>query len=162
MVRVYAIDKAKQEQFRSRLDYKYRLIYEIGVATGLRVTDIVGMKKKILLTREPTIRERKTNKSNRIYIPKKLRAELMQYSAGHKEYIFESNSSKEGHVTRQAVWKHFKKVAKSLEIDVNVGTHTMRKTKVRNLAEKGKSYTYIKNKLNHSNLSETLLYMLKP
>lgn len=162
-MRVYAIDKEnKREEFEKRLDYKYRLIYRVGVATGLRVSDIITLEKKALEIREPTIREQKTGKSKRIYIPKKLRAELKSYSQGNEKYIFQSDISETGHITRQAVWKHFKKVAKEVGIKINVGTHTMRKAKVYNLMKKGKDYTYIKNKLNHSNLADTLLYMLKP
>lgn len=161
-MRVYGIDnKLEREQFKARLNYNFRLIYELGTATGLRVTDIVEMKKTALKIKEPTIKERKTGKSKRIYIPKKLRDQLIEYSKKNKEYIFESHSQT-GHITRQAVWKHFKSKAKEIGIEINIGTHTMRKNKVYNLMEKGKDYKYIKNKLNHDNLADTLLYMLKP
>jgi site-specific recombinase XerD len=116
----------------------------------------------MLSIKEPTIKEMKTGKSKRIYIPKKLRAELLQFSRYHKKYIFESNTSNCGHITRQAVWKHFKKVANLIGLETNIGTHTMRKNKVLSLMQKGKDYKYIKSKLNHDNLGDTLLYMLRP
>lgn len=163
-MRVYGIDtteeSAKVEYFEKLLNYNYRLIYKLGCCTGLRITDIVNMKITVLEKKEPTIREQKTGKSKRIYIPKKLKAELIRYSKGNKEYIFESKSSKSGHITRQAVWKHFKKAAKRAEIELNVGTHTMRKNHVQKLVKKGKKYKYIQNKLNHNNLADTLLYMM--
>lgn len=162
-MRVYAIDEKKaREQFEKRLNYNFRLIYEVGCATGLRITDVLCLKKEILNKKEPTIREKKTGKSKRIYIPKKLRADLRAFSEHNDIYIFESKTSKTGHITRQAVWKHFKKVARDIGIEINIGTHTMRKNKVYSLMEKGKDYKYIKNELNHTCLADTLLYMMKP
>ena len=162
-MRVYAIDKKNErETFQKRLNYNFRLIYQVGCATGLRVTDILKLEKAILEKKEPTIREQKTGKSKRIYIPKKLRNELIEFSKNNERYIFESKASKTGHITRQAVWKHYKKVAEDMNIKINIGTHTMRKNKVYQLMEKGKNMKYIKNELNHSNLSDTLLYMMNP
>ena len=159
-MRVYSIDKAKENQFIKRLNYNYKLIYQVGAATGLRVTDIVSLEKNILEKKEPTIKEQKTGKSKRIYIPAKLKKELIEYSSYNKKYIFESKSSS-GHITRQAVHKHFKKIAAEIRADENIGTHSMRKRYALKLYEKGKSLKYIQNKLNHKNLGDSLLYLIK-
>ena len=159
-MRVYNIDKETKVKFTRNLNYKYQLIFRLGNATGLRISDIVKLPKEILEKKEPTIREQKTKKSKRFYIPKKLRQELKEFSQNNKYYIFES-SAENGHITRQAVWKHFKIVAKRLNIQINIGTHTMRKNHAKDLQLSGKSYTYIKNKLNHDNLADTLLYLLE-
>ena len=160
-MRVYNIvDEEKKKYFENLLNYEYRLIYRLGCSTGLRISDIVQMEKERLELKEPTIIEQKTGKSKRIYIPKKLRDELKRHSKGNRKYIFESNSSASGHITRQAVWKQFKKCAKIAGIDENIGTHTMRKNHAQKLLKKGKGYKYIKNKLNHSSLADTLLYLI--
>lgn len=159
-MRVYALDTEKEADFKRRLNYNYRLVYEIGCATGLRVSDIVSLEKEVLNKREPVIKEQKTGKSKRIYIPVKLKTELKKYSKKNKKYIFETRS-KTGHLTRQAVHKHFKKIAEETECHENIGTHTMRKNYALKLLKKGKSLKYIKNKLNHDNLSDTLLYLMK-
>lgn len=160
-MRVYNIvDEEKKQYFVNLLNYEYRLIYRLGCSTGLRISDIVQMKKNRLDLKEPTIKEQKTGKSKRIYIPKKLRDELKRYSKANKEYIFESVTSASGHITRQAVWKQFKKCAKIAGIEENIGTHTMRKNHAQKLLKKGKGYKYIKNKLNHSSLADTLLYLI--
>ena len=69
-MRVYNIDKENKEKFCRNLDRKYQLIFRVGCSTGLRISDIVKLEKKILSIREPTIREQKTGKAKRIYIPK--------------------------------------------------------------------------------------------
>lgn len=159
-MRVYNIDELTKEKFCRNLNYKYQLIFKLGCKTGLRISDIVKLEKTVLEKRQPTVIEQKTKKSKRIYIPKKLKAELVDFCQNNTRYIFES-PAKDGHITRQAVWKHFKTVAKRLNIKINIGTHTMRKNHAQNLHLSGKSYNYIKNKLNHNNLSDTLLYLLE-
>lgn len=159
-MRVYNIDEETKVKFCRNLNYKYQLIFRLGCATGLRISDIVKLKKEILAIKQPTIVEQKTKKSKRFYIPKKLRTELIDFCQNNSVYIFESTAEK-GHITRQAVWKHFKIVAKRLNIQINIGTHTMRKNHAKHLQLSGKSYNYIKNKLNHDNLADTLLYLLE-
>ena len=141
-----------------RLQGPHNLIFEIGLTTGLRISDIVALEKDILKIKEPTIRERKTGKSKRIYINKKLKAELLEYSKNNDKYIFETNS-KSGHITRQAVHKAFKKASKEASIKKNISTHTMRKTYAIRMLRKDKGLKYVKDKLNHNAVADTLLYL---
>ena len=141
-----------------KLPEPHNLIFEIGVTTGLRVSDIVALKKDILKIKEPTIQERKTGKSKRIYINKKLKSKLIKYSEKNQNYIFETNS-KSGHITRQAVHKAIKRTTKKLGICENISTHTARKTYARKMLNKNKGLKYVKDKLNHSTIADTLLYI---
>lgn len=133
------------------------LIYDLGVTTGLRISDIVALKKDVLYVKEPTIKEQKTGKSKRFYIKKNIRTRLLKMAESSKnDYIFYSKS-KLGHVTRQAVWKAFKKAYEKTGEKDNIGTQSMRKKYARKLKEKH-SFTYIKNKLNHENIMTSILY----
>lgn len=138
----------------------YKEIWEIGNATGLRITDILNLKYKQLLTEKPTIKEQKTGKSKRIYIPKKTRTKLLKNMRNKEEYIFKSELSKTGHITRQAVFKAFKKAGEKAKTEYNIGTHTMRKNYALKM-KKNHNLKYVQNKLNHDNLTETLLYLMK-
>lgn len=156
------MDTEHEEKFINRLDTKYRLIYQIGATTGLRISDIVKLKKSILDIKEPTIKEQKTGKSKRFYLPVKLRRALAEWcSCNQSEYIFPSANANSGHISRQAVFKHFKNTANALGLMENIGTHTMRKNYALKLLKNGKQLKYIKNKLNHDNLSDTLLYLMQ-
>lgn len=148
-------------QFLRRLNYKHELICRVGLSTGLRVSDILRLTIGQVKIEKPTIKEMKTGKSKRIYIPKKLRQELISYHAhnSHNDYIFYSESSS-GHLSRQAVWKAFKRASKSLHLKENIAPHSTRKSYACKLLKKGKNYTYIKDKLNHNNITDTLLYVL--
>ena len=128
-----------------------KYIYIIGAHNGLRVSDVITLKVKHLKIQKPTIREKKTGKSKRIYIPEKTRKILVDRSEKRKDsdndYIFQSPRDKKRHISRQAVWKAFEKaesiVARNGE-KINVGTHSMRKAYAQKLLRKGKSYDDIR------------------
>jgi site-specific recombinase XerD len=148
--------------FLKYLPMKHALIFKLGISTGLRISDIVSLKKNLLFIEKPTIIEKKTKKSKRIYIKKQLREELLWYAEtfSQNEYIFYSPNSKKGHISRQAVHKMFKKWSKTLKLSGNIAPHSMRKNYASKFLSKGKSFKYIQGKLNHENTTETLIYLL--
>lgn len=148
-------------QLGKYLDEPYNLIWEIGNATGIRITDIITLKVRQLKIEKPTIREKKTGKSKRIRIPSKTRRRLLELTRGEKpeDFIFQGKNGKTGHLTRQAVFKAYKKAAIRAGTERNIGTHTMRKNYALKQFHRG-GLVYVKNKLNHDNLSETALYLL--
>lgn len=150
-----------------RGDMKY--IYIIGEHNGLRVSDVIELKVKHLKIKKPTIREKKTGKSKRIYIPEKTRRILRERAEKRKDsetdYIFQSPRNKKKHISRQAVWKAFgeaENMAAKNGIRINVGTHSMRKAYAQKLLSKGKSYDDIRKKLNHAQYADTLRYLIQP
>lgn len=147
----------------AHLPEPHKTIYELGVANGLRVGDIVKLKKSILKVQKPTIHEEKTGKSKRLYIPVKTRKKLIYLSnESQNEYIFYSAKSQEGHITRQAVFKAFKKAAKTAGVpnNVNVATHTMRKNYAYKDFCKNKNLNKLQGKMNHHDIGETALYLI--
>lgn len=147
-------------EIQNYLDAPYDMIWAIGNATGLRITDILQLRVKHLKPEKPTIHEQKTGKSKRIRIPAKTRKQLLIMTAGKNDddFIFGS-TSKTGHLTRQAVHKAYKRAAKMAHTKKNVGTHSMRKNYALRLYRHG-DLTYVQHKLNHDNAAETALYLL--
>ena len=139
----------------------YLEIWQIGCATGLRISDIITLKVSQIKTEKPTIHEQKTGKSKRIYIPRKVRAELLKKCADKSDddFVFSSKSSS-GHLTRQAVFKAFKKASKTAQTKKNIGTHSMRKNYALKQYQKEHNLKYVQTKLNHDNMAETALYLL--
>lgn len=145
----------------AELKEPYKTIYEIGVANGLRISDILKLKTKVLKVQKPTIREQKTGKSKRLYIPAKTRRKMdLMARNSPNQYIFFSTSSKTGHITRQAVYEHFKTAGKKAGIKVNIGTHTMRKNYAYKAFQKSHNIKKVQKKLNHSNTADTALYII--
>lgn len=159
-MRVFAVDKENYKDFINHLNFKNKVIYELGISTGLRISDIIRLKKHILSVKEPTIKEKKTKKSKRFYIKSDLRKDLNKIAESSlNEFIFYSAKSKSGHISRQAVWKAFKIAANKANIKINIGTQSMRKRYAKNL-NYNHSYKYIQNKLNHDNISTAMLYCM--
>lgn len=132
-------------------DYFY--IWQIGISTGLRVSDILNLRAETITTQKPYIKEIKTGKHRRIYIQKEVFEYISKKRKGlkPKEKIFP--------MTRQAVWKTFKKTANDVGITKNIGTHTMRRTFSKKYMQKNGIYK-LKKVLNHECLSDTVFYTI--
>lgn len=141
---------------------KHKLIYIIGMHNGLRISDVLNLRVKHGLQPRSWITEIKTGKHKRIYIPTRIRQDLEKLCAGRPadDYIFTSDGGK--HITRQAVWRAFKRAAAQTGQNINVGTHSMRKSYANKLLRTGKSYKEIQAKLNHEQLGDTLRYLVAP
>ena len=148
-------------KFRANLNEMHQLIFDLGMSSGLRISDIISITRDMLDIEKPTIHERKTGKPRRIYIPRKIREELIKYHEenGINNFIFGSES-KSGHVSRQAVFKAFKKASERAGVvGLNIAPHSMRKSYACKLFESGHEIEYIQDKLNHSHEGDTVIYV---
>lgn len=103
-----------------------RLACQVSVVTGLRIGDVLALRTEQLRKGQRfTVRESKTGKSRRIYIPRLLHTQLLA-QAGQK-WVFEGRGGPETHRTRQAVWADIKRAAKAFRLPQNVAPHSMRK-----------------------------------
>ena len=108
-----------------------KLICEIALETGWRISDILDLKTmdiiKALSKKRTslTITEQKTNKKSTKYINRAL-LERVKEQAGIY-YCFEHRDSMERHRTRQAVYQDIKRVAKKFGIKTNFSPHSLRK-----------------------------------
>ncbi len=142
-----------------------RLILEVCLSTGLRVSDVCELKRAQLIGQRFTVREKKTGKSKRVYISADLYWRLVRNSGDI--YIFEGRGGKNRHRTRQAVWRDVKRAAafftKSglISRKQNIAPHTTRKCAAVAAMQTG-GYDKAKRLLNHStsDKSVTMLYAL--
>lgn len=151
-------DYLEHDELNTVLDLlmpRNRLICLVMLFSGLRVSDVVGLKKEQIIKQRFNVRERKTGKSIRVYIPDKLKTEILAQSGDI--YAFEGNSG--APITRQAVWKDLKRAQKACRLRVNAAPHSFRK----NFAvEVYKKYglSRAQARLNHDNAAVTLLYAM--
>lgn len=135
-----------------------RMICQVMLHTGLRVSDVVELKKD-QIGRCFIVREKKTGKLRRVGLPDWLAAEIRLY-AGGSEWAFPSPIDRKKHRTRQGVWKDVKRVARMIHADGNPAPHSMRKVYAVDLMEKYHDVKKVQKALNHSNDTVTLLYAL--
>lgn len=143
-----------------------RLCWEVMLSTGLRVGDALELKTEQVRRQRFTVREKKTGKTRRVYIPRDLQTRLLAQAG--RLYVFEGRTDWRKHRTRQAVWRDTKRVARffagsgSVPANANVGPHSARKVyAVEDLRRSG-SLEHTGKVLNHSpaHVSTTMLYAL--
>lgn len=106
------------------------LAFEVSIATGLRIDDVLSLKTEtVQRTARPYVRDSKTGKSHRIYLPRELR-ERMLAQAG-RLYVWEHRTDWTRHKTRQAVYKDVRHAAAVFErtgrLRAHVSPHSGRK-----------------------------------
>lgn len=81
-----------------------RLAIEVSLATGLRLSDVLALDTAtVRRTARPYVRDAKTGKSHRIYIPARLRGQMLAQAG--KYWIWPGRLDAKTHRTRQAVYK---------------------------------------------------------
>lgn len=135
-----------------------RLVCEVCVETGLRVSDVLAFETKKLAP-QFWIVEQKTKKKRRVNLKKDL-LDRLKAQAG-EIWVFESPKDKHKHRTRQAVWYDVKRAAAAFRLPQNVSTHSLRKSfAVDELLKNKGDLEQVRKKLNHSDVSTTMIYAM--
>lgn len=141
-----------------------RLALRLSLATGLRISDCLSIRTDVLLrSNRPTVTEQKTSKKRRVFIPKKLRDELLMQAG--RFYVFEGRNDPRKHRTRAAVYKDLKRVARLYRLNgktirENVAPHSARKVFAVQDYHAHHDLKRVQRLLNHGNESVTILYAL--
>lgn len=143
-----------------------RLVMEVMIQTGLRVSDVLRLTRKQVERGRFTVRELKTGKTRRIYLPRALQLRLLQQAG--RLWCFEGRTDWHKPRSRQAVYKDVKRAAGmfartgKLERDRQVSPHSARKVyAVEKYRETG-SLEKVGQALNHDpgHIAVTMLYAL--
>lgn len=154
-----------------------KTLWTLGVALGIRVSDLVKLKYKYFFNEDGSFRKRlyvfeqKTLKLNRALITPVIKQALNEYIDSifglydYNDYIF--RTSKDKHIQTNTVYKIFKPAQEVLDLSFNFGTHTMRKSFANIAACCGikaidmNTIATIQGLLNHNDQTTTLRYMGK-
>lgn len=139
-----------------------RLALEVSQATGLRIGDVLALRPSDIATQRPTIKERKTGKSRRVYIPLPLWKRLHEISG--QLYVFEGRTSSRKHRTRQAVYKDLRRVAALYRLDgkriaAHLSPHSARKIYAVEVAHEG-GLAAVRRDLGHDSDAVSMLYAM--
>ena len=133
-------------------------LFLIGINSGLRMSDIVKLKKKDLISsKNPRIVEKKTGKTRILYLSS-LQDLIQDYTKDlePEDYLFPS--TKGNHLKVNTVYQMFQKVAKLLGRD-DIGTHTLRKTFGYHYYKKTKDVATLMEIFGHSSEKITKRYI---
>lgn len=153
------IQKMKHELLKGGL--RNSMLFNIGINTGLRVSDILNLK--VIDVKDRThisINEQKTKKQKRILININLKKDIDEYIYGMEmdEYLFKSRKGKNNPLSRVQAYRILNVAAKKLNLS-DIGTHTMRKTFGYWHYNIYKDVAILQDIFNHSSPSITLRYI---
>lgn len=142
-----------------------RLVFEVMLATGLRVGDVLALRTAQVERRRFTVREQKTGKTRRVWLPGRLQLQVLAQAG--RLYAFEGRTDWRKHRTRQAVWKDTARVADFFRRcgavpKGTVSPHSARKVYAVGEYRRTGSLDAVRQKLNHdpAHTATTLLYAL--
>lgn len=117
------------DYFRANNKEKYAVLFTLGVNSGLRVSDLLGFKVKDVYNKTSImLREQKTGKGKIFPLKDELQTLLNDFCKDRNpnEWLFTGRHGLK--LDRIIVYKTIVQACKDLNINANVGTHTMRKT----------------------------------
>lgn len=157
-VRAEYIDRAMLEHVLAALMPANALAIEVSAHTGLRIGDVLALKTADL-KRRMSVREEKTGKRRRVYLPAELLDRLIAQAG--KIWVFEGRTDYRRHRTRQAVWKDLRRAAEAFRLVEHVSPHTARKVyAVEQYQESGGDLEAVQRRLLHSDPAVTAIYAM--
>lgn len=155
---IQEIDDMKKSLRRwcSERDY---FMFIFGINTGLRVSDIIGLKVKDIRKKDHvTVVEQKSDKKRKVFL-KPIQTDIEAYTSGMNEddWLFPSRKGS-GHITPTQAYRALVKAGEMID-RTDIGTHTMRKTFGYHYYKKTKDVAALQEMFNHSAPSITKRYI---
>ncbi len=150
---------------RDTLTMRDKAILELMYASGMRVSEVVGIKLNDLNLDIGFVRcigkgskERiiPVGKSAILAITRYLEKSRGKLSKQPNSFVFLNRSG--NRISRQSVWKIIKKYAKMAKIRKEIKPHTLRHSFATHLLERGADLRSVQEMLGHSNISTTQIY----
>jgi len=137
---------------------KHKTIIEILYSSGLRLQELIDLKRKDIDFERNTIHVKKgKGKKDRItIISENLKIDLLKYYSNYKfntEYIFEGRNGK---YTKKSVQKVLDSLGK--KVGIKLTPHMLRHSFATHLLESGTDIRHIQKLLGHSDVSTTQIY----
>jgi integrase/recombinase XerD len=143
-----------------------KAILELMYATGLRISEVSGLRIENLYTEEYFLRVMgKGNKERLVPFGKAARSALDEYlergrnallGNNKNDFVFLNRNGKQ--LSRQGLWKIIKGYAKKLGISSILTPHTLRHSFATHLVEKGADLRSVQMMLGHASISTTEIY----
>ena len=155
-------DIRKIKSVLMKSNYRNYLFFEVGINTGLRISDILKLKVSDIRGKYYIeLKEQKTGKLKKFKINSVLRSELENYihDKNDDDYIFESLRTSGNHLERTRAYRILNNAAQVAGITIKIGTHTMRKTFGFHFYQQTKDIALLQVLFNHSSPSVTLRYI---
>ena len=152
---------ADTKELKSLLPITFELAWTISEQTGLRISDVLRLKRKDVFKGEWTTIETKTKKKKKCKIDQE--AIKMAHTvdkllhAKRRRFLFWNKKVCKPY-TRQIAWYHIAKAADSLNLR-RIAPHSARKSYAQNLIREGMTIKQVQRRLNHASPNTTDVYI---
>ncbi len=159
---IHDMDKLLKVFEKEGLSLRDRALLELLYATGMRVSEIAGLKLNDLNFEGGFIRcIGKGSKERLVPVGRHALSYCKTYlekerPSGQSEFFFTGRSGKG--LSRVFVWQLIKKYAKAAGIEKNITPHTFRHSFATHLLERGADLRVVQELLGHSDISTTQIY----
>lgn len=147
-------------QYLKSINERDYMLFYIGISAGLRISDMLQLRKEDVQYAHIDIVEKKTNKPKRFTFPPYIRKDVQRYIQGlsEGEYLFKSRQGDNRPIDRSTAYRILRKAAEECGIR-EIGTHTLRKTFGYHFYLKSKDIVALQALFNHSSPETTLRYV---
>lgn len=136
------------------------LLFSFGINSGLRISDILALDVCDVKDKDYVeIKEKKTSKYKRFPLNKKLQLEIAEFveKKNPEEPLFWTQKNRR--LDRVQAYKILNKAAKNANVNIHIGTHSLRKTFGYHHYKKFNNLPLLQKILNHSSTAITLRYI---
>lgn len=148
------------------LGIRDRCMLEVMYATGLRVSELVGLKMENLSLNEGYLRTLGKGSKERLVPMGKSAVEwLREYMAGSRDKLLKGKnlsylfiSQKRTGITRQQFWILIQRYTLKAKIQKHISPHTLRHSFATHLLERGADLRAVQTMLGHSDITTTEIY----
>jgi len=148
------------------LSIRDKAMLEFLYATGVRISELIGVKRKNLLLEVGLVRViGKGQKERVVPIGEKAIKSVEKYLSESRPHLANQNSQdvlflnrRGGHFSRMGVWKILRKYVNKAGIKKKVSPHTIRHSFATHLLEGGADLRAVQEMLGHADISTTQIY----
>jgi len=156
-------DLEKIEQIKSYLKGRSErnyIMFLLGITIGLRISDILRLKKEDLFRSHIDIKELKTTKQKRVIIPGYIKREIISYAEklNDGDYVIKSRVGENRPIDRSQAYRILRDAAEHVNLK-EIGTHTLRKTFGYHFYKRTNNVAMLQELFNHSDPQTTLIYI---
>lgn len=154
------IIKAIKKDLKAEKNIRNYILFEIGINTGLRISDILQLRVRDLKKNYLYLTEIKTKKQKQFEMNPQVRRELLTYLEGRDddEFLIKSRQGVNKPLKRSMTYKILRKIAKKYGLE-QIGNHTLRKTYGYFFYQKTHDIAMLQKIFNHSDPKFTLRYI---
>ena len=136
------------------------LLFKFGINSCLRISDILNLNVRDVRNKnEVRLYEQKTGKYKKFPLNPHIKALVQKYTANMKDDAPLFLSCFNNRMTRYTAYEIMNRACEIAQLDINIGTHTLRKTFGYHYYKKYKDVALLQKIFNHSSPATTMVYI---